>query len=135
MKVGIISQYTEVYCDCRARARLDCIAIQCLAKPRYSKGWARSAGAPRRWGVGLRRGERSVADARDRGEAAAHRARGNGALGAQAAGGRRAGGRRMGALGARQGAAGARAGRAGWLWAMHSVHSACFRSGLTRYCS
>ena len=25
--------------------------------------------------------------------------------------------------------------RAGWLRAVHSVHSACFRSGLTRYCS
>ena len=47
------------------------------------------------------------------------------------------------ARGARQGAAagaGAReacglgvAGRAGWLWAVHSMHSAHFRSVLTRY--
>ena len=50
MKVGIISQYTEVYCDCRARARLDCIAIQCLAKPRYSKGWVTGA-QEERWGA------------------------------------------------------------------------------------
>ena len=32
-------------------------------------------------------------------------------------------------------ALGAMPGRAGWLRAVHSVHSACFRSGLTRYCS
>ena len=34
-KVGIVSQYTLVYFDCGAKARLDCIAIQCPAKPRY----------------------------------------------------------------------------------------------------
>ena len=45
MKVGIVSQYTEVYCDCGARARLDCIAIQWPAKPRYTKGWAAGARA------------------------------------------------------------------------------------------
>ena len=32
-KVGIVSQYTSVYCDCGAKARLNCIAIQCPAKP------------------------------------------------------------------------------------------------------
>ena len=36
------------------------------------------------------------------------------------------------ARGARQAGAG-RAGRAGWLWAVHSVHSACFWAGSTRY--
>ena len=41
---------------------------------------------------------------------------------------------RQGLAGARQGAAGAQAGRAGWPWAVHSVHSAYFRSVLTRYC-
>ena len=33
----VVSQYTEVYCDCGAKARVDCIAIQCLAKPRYGQ--------------------------------------------------------------------------------------------------
>ena len=55
MKVGIVSQYTEVYCDCGARARLDCIAIQWPAKPRYSKGWAAGGRAE---GVGRARGAR-----------------------------------------------------------------------------
>ena len=50
MKVGIVSQYTEVYCNCGVRARLDCIAIQWPAKPQYNKGWA--AGARAR-GAGL----------------------------------------------------------------------------------
>ena len=36
-KVGIVLQYTSVYCDCGAKARLDCIAIQCPAKPRYGQ--------------------------------------------------------------------------------------------------
>ena len=34
-KVGVVSQYTEVYCDCGVEARLDYIAIQCPAKPQY----------------------------------------------------------------------------------------------------
>ena len=56
------------------------------------------------------------------------------------AGGRRAGGRRAGR--AQQGrsrraawALGARPGRLGWPWAVHSVHSAYFRSVLTRFFS
>ena len=44
-KAGVVSQYTEVYCDCGAKARLDCIVIQCPAKPRYSQE------ARRRWGA------------------------------------------------------------------------------------
>ena len=36
-KAGVVSQYTEVYCDCGAKARLDCIAIQCPAMPRYGQ--------------------------------------------------------------------------------------------------
>ena len=36
-KAGVVSQYIEVYCDCGAKARLDCIAIQCPAKPRYGQ--------------------------------------------------------------------------------------------------
>ena len=36
-KVGSVSQYTSVYCDCGAKARLGCIAIQCPAKTRYGQ--------------------------------------------------------------------------------------------------
>ena len=75
----------------------------------------------------------------------ARRAAGAGALaGARA----RAGERQLGAgagraagraLGARQAGAGragsARPGRLGWPWAVHSVHSAHFRSVLTRFFS
>ena len=32
-KARVVSQYIEVYCDCGVEARLDCIAIQCPAKP------------------------------------------------------------------------------------------------------
>ena len=47
---------------------------------------------------------------------------------------------RVGAVGHGRLAAGARglgawSGRAGWLRAVHSVHSACFRFDLTQYCS
>ena len=52
-KARVVSQYTDVYCDCGGKARLDCIAIQCPAKPRYSQETCRAqAGARRRWGVG-----------------------------------------------------------------------------------
>ena len=30
-------QYTEVYCDRGAKAKLDCIVIQCPSKPRYGQ--------------------------------------------------------------------------------------------------
>ena len=54
-----------------------------------------------------------------------------GRAGVRAGGGRRAG-RVAGGAQAR-GALGLSAGRAGRLRAVHSVHSACFRSGSTRY--
>ena len=68
--------------------------------------------------------------------------RAGGALGEQAASaGVRAGVRARGRARGRQAAAcgacaeGARPGRACWPWAVHLVHSAYFRSVLTRYCS
>ena len=69
----------------------------------------------------------------------AQRARGTAGARACGAGGSRRGrgaqqaGRR-GAGRARQ-AGTRRMGRAGWLWAVHSVHSACFWPGSTRYFS
>ena len=91
-KAGVVSQYTEVYCDYGAKARLDCIAIQCPAKPRYgqeacSRCAGRAAGARARRG---RVGSRSATDAR---------------LGARADARSAAGGRAQQAQGAR-GAAG-----------------------------
>ena len=47
-KAGVVSQYTEVYCDCGAKARLDCIAIQCPAKPRNGHGGVQTRGSRRR---------------------------------------------------------------------------------------
>ena len=44
-KVGIVSQYTSVYCDCGAKARLYCITIQGPAKPRYGQEARRRRGA------------------------------------------------------------------------------------------
>ena len=44
-----------------------------------------------------------------------------------------AAGARAGACWARRQAQGRCAGRAGWPWAVHSVHSACFWPGSTRY--
>ena len=86
---------------------------------------ARRAGrAPSAQAADDRRGRaRGVASAR----AAGARARGAQAAGAWA--------RAVGAHGLGARCRGARPGRAGWLWVVHSVHSACFRPGLTRYCS
>ena len=120
MKVGIVSQYTEVYCDCGARARLDCIAIQWPAKPRYSKGWAaggRAGGAGRARGARGRRAGGALGRAGSRGaQALGHRraqesgSRTQSPRGAQAVGGRRAGDMRLGSHGraglARQSVAG-----------------------------
>ena len=33
----IVSQFNRLYCDFGAKARLECIAIECPAKPRYGK--------------------------------------------------------------------------------------------------
>ena len=97
MKVGIVSQYTEVYCDCGARARLDSIAIQCPAKPRYSRGWA--AGALVR---GAGRADGRAGQARGaRGKRVGVALGGAGSRGAQALGRRRAQGRGSGEQGAR----------------------------------
>ena len=78
---------------------------------------------------GAQGGRRTGASARARGRAAAGRRR-------RRAAGRWARGR---ALGERQAGAGreglARPGRLGWPWAVHSVHSAHFRSVLTRFFS
>ena len=63
-------------------------------------------------------GARALAGARERGRAAAGPRRGRQALGARQAGAGRA-----------------RPGRLGWPWAVHSVHSAHFRSVLTRFFS
>ena len=79
------------------------------------------------WGAqGERAGVRRAAGAR---ALAGARARASGSWAQAQAGGR--------ALGARQAGAGraghARPGRLGWPWAVHSVHSAHFRSVLTRF--
>ena len=69
---------------------------------------AQAAGACRRWGVQ--------------------------ALGRWGVRGRRAAGARaLAALGRRAGHGWLGAGRAAWPWAVHSVHSACFWPGSTRY--
>ena len=88
-------------------------------------------------GVGRWLGAQGARGARRRGAG-----RAGGALGEQAAGSgarqgaRAAGSGVRGARGVRsRGAAGALPGRAAWPWAVHSVHSAYFRSVLTRYCS
>ena len=63
-KAGVVSQYTEVYCDCGAKARLDCIAIQCPAKPRYGQE-ARSRRVGHAGGTGVQAlGERAWQQAR-----------------------------------------------------------------------
>ena len=66
-----------------------------------------------------------------RADAAGNWASGPGAQ--RASGG--AAGRCRRAAGSGRGAGGARPRCASWLRAMHQVHSAYFRSGLTRYCS
>ena len=133
-KAGVVSLYTEVYCDCGAKARLDCIAIQCPAKPRYGQG-AQPAGAEARRARG-----------RHMEMVQAHGAGAHGALGCAAGG--RAGRERVGtgarserascrrasasilawrskyAAGARQGRAGcSRGARPGLLLGQQAVHS------------
>ena len=86
-------------------------------------GWA---GAGRAWSTraGVR-GARGAGNSRQG-------ARRVGRWSARGAGGLGAGRGRPGRWARAAWALGARAGRAGWLQAVHSVHSACFRSGLTR---
>ena len=120
-KAGVVSQYTEVYCDCGVKARLDCIAIQCPAKPRYGHGgaWQQAQGT-----LGSQRQGRVGAGA--------------GGNGAGARGTRRRARRRHGrdrsARGARYGHW-AELRRAAGQRAMHLVQSICFWPGLTQYYS
>ena len=104
--------------------------------------WARLLGVQalgRRWRVRSALGARGVrwracVGARARAQAWALGA-GRSARGAQAAAAR-ARGAQVGARGARPGRGlGALPGRLGWPWAVHSVHSAHFRSVLTRFFS
>ena len=159
----IVSQYSSLYCDKGkawtvlqyshrahdtsklgagqgtgpAAGRVGCAAGR--AGRRWGVG-AGAAGARERAGMRARAGARARVDAQVAGaQGRAERRRGAGAE-QEAAGargvrqaGRRCGARGRQALGTRAGDA--RPGRAGWLRAVHSVHSACFRSGLTRYCS
>ena len=91
------------------------------ARGRVAGGWARRAGA----GSGTARALQATS-ARACGAGGSRRA-GPAAGRAQALGARRASGRRA------AWALGTRPGRAGWPWAVHSVHSAHFRSVLTRF--
>ena len=107
---------------------------------------ARQLGRRGRWGVQAwalgRAGLGALARRRTDARVAGEQQLGVGAGGRQ----RRAGRARQGRGSARQGRDSARqarglgagraaGGAAGWLWVVHSVHSSCFRSGLTRYCS
>ena len=116
-----------------ARDRAACVVRQ-AAVLRHGVG----LGSRRaRWGAGhagRSGGRRRTLGA---GRAGAGHAEGAQARGAGGAGGSGTWGQRgergKGAQ-ARQ-APGLGAGRSGWLRAVHSVHSACFQPGLTRYCS
>ena len=89
-------------------------------------GGLRAAGAGRACVLGVR-GRRAWRA----GRAGARRAAGARALASARA---RAAERQLGAgAGGRQGAGRARPGRLGWPWAVHLVHSAHFRSVLTRF--
>ena len=144
VRLGVCIVIQKLYYDCGARARLDCIAIQWLAKPRYSRGWAvgaragRAGRAGRRRGAGLgvrgalgwawqawstasrargRRGTRKAgcaAGTRDMQGACGRQAQARGRGVQRALASRR--GRRAGNTGS---VGRARLGRAGWPWAMH----------------
>ena len=156
-RVGFELQYTGVYCSRGSWLRLGiCIAIQknCIATVEQGQGWtvlqysgqpshdtARAGQQARAQGragpVGKRRGTglgvRGALGWAWQAWRTVGRACGRGACGRQA----QAGSRRAGAGNNRPaGSAGrARPGRSSWLRAVHSVHSACFRSGSTRYFS
>ena len=95
-----------------ARARVQVGAEARRRQGRAGGRGAQAAGARRRWGA-------------------------RGALGKRPAGAGRRADAQAGvacAAGGRWGAGlGARPGRAGWPWDVHSVHSACFWPGSTRY--
>ena len=96
-------------------------ALQATGVRACGAGGGRRAGRAR----GCAAGVRGAGGVRCRRGAGAGRATG----GVQALGARGARGKRT------AWALGMRPGRAGWPWAVHSVHSAYFRSVLTRYCS
>ena len=108
--------------------------------------WARGRGAHGRWGAGAAGAGLGAAGMGARSGTAWRAGRAGGWAGARTAGrSRRAGRARQararaeragqGWLGGRRAAwaLGARPGRAAWPWAVHSVHSAHFRSVLTRF--
>ena len=131
-----MSQYTGVYCDCGAKARLNYIAIQCPAKPRYGQeacGAGLGVGGRRQHGRAARRqtGARGAhaASEREQTDEQAADADGRAGRGSLTAGASRR-------AGARQGRdRGARPGVLLGQQAVHSVHSACFWPDLTQYCS
>ena len=87
---------------------------------------ARQTGVSGRGAQGVQGGRRTGAGGRARARASGSWAAGRWARGRQALGARQACARRAGR---------ARPGRLGWPWAVHSVHSAHFRSVLTRFFS
>ena len=154
MKVGIESQYTEVYCDCgvKGKAGLYCNTVPSQATiqqglgsrrergGRWARGWARrargagaqaeswgmqAAGARRRWGVGAR----SEADARGSGAQGGRGSGEQGTRGKQAEGGRRLGARALGARAAGRGL-GAMAGQGCALGALRLVFNLVFQLGI-----
>ena len=126
----------KLYCDSRDSGLLNCVVTQGrdMASQATTRCWAQAEqvlgpqgerGACRRVCLG-RGGERCRQLT----------ARARGVAGERASGRSGRSGRALAARLARQGLRGrARQGRTGWLWAVHSVHSACFRPGLNRYCS
>ena len=73
VRLGICIAIQKLYCHYGARARLDCIAIQWLAKPRYSRGWAagaRATGAG--FGAGALGAELAAGRARQSAERSGH---------------------------------------------------------------
>ena len=123
-------QYTALYCNLKGWARLDCIAIQCPAKPRYGQEARRQQALGRTGRVGRATGRRAGRRGRSLGAARRGRA---GARGAQAGG--RAG--RPAGRSSRRGARGlglpVRAGWACWLVSWAKLVHCAPGSVLTRY--
>ena len=98
---------------------------------RQARGSRRGAQVGRRWGAQAGTREDALAAGSrpgQHGRASAGRARARGAGGKPTAEAQQARGERA------AWALGARPRRTGWLRAVHSVYSACFRSGLSRHC-